>query len=549
LQILVLDEADRIMDMGFQLAVDALIEHLPKSRQTLLFSATQTKRVSDLARLSLQNPEYVAVHEAAAAATPTTLQQFWAEVPLPEKIETLYGFLRSNLKTKMIVFMSSGKQVRFVYEAFKRLHPGIPLLHLHGRQKQDARLAITHRFRAAKESCLLATDVVARGIDFPAVDWVVQLDAPEDAETYIHRVGRTARYASNGRAVIFLDPSETGGMLKQLEHKKIPVQQVHVRPKRKESIADQIQQLCFQKPDIKYLAQKAFISYTRSIHLQRDKTTFKFGELRLDDFAASLGLPGTPNIRMPTRDESKRLKNQARDVESSDPDEETTEVRTKYQKMTERTNQDVLSGHYRKLIQDQGEEDPDFFAVRRRIDADASASGSDEEGNTKHSAPKYVDLGGQRLAIDSNRREKLLKSKKKLAKLKDKGTKLVFDDDGVGHAVYELRDEDDFRREGHVDELREQFVATEALKTREADVADKALAKEKRREKRQKRKARERGEEEDARGPQLATEEASDIEDPLALLRSLPVEGDVERSTGPSNLADLEALATGLLED
>lgn len=205
LQILVLDEADRIMDMGFQSAVDGLVEHLPKDRQTLLFSATQSKKVSDLARLSLKDPEYVAVHEAADTATPTALQQHYIVTPLPEKLDTLFGFIKESLKTKIIVFLSSGKQVRFVYETFRQLQPGIPLLHMHGRQKQAARMQVTQRFTSSKHACLFATDVVARGVDFPAVDWVVQLDCPEDVDTYIHRVGRTARYQSKGRAVLFFD--------------------------------------------------------------------------------------------------------------------------------------------------------------------------------------------------------------------------------------------------------------------------------------------------------------------------------------------------------
>ena len=198
LQILVLDEADRIMDMGFQSAVDALVEHLPKTRQTLMFSATQSKKVSDLARLSLKDPEYDSVHEASASATPTNLQQHFIITPLAEKLDTLYGFIKANLKSKIIVFLSSGKQVRFVYESFRHLQPGISLLHLHGRQKQIARMEITSRFTEAKHACLFATDVVARGIDFPAVDWVIQADCPEDADTYIHRVGRTAEARYGG---------------------------------------------------------------------------------------------------------------------------------------------------------------------------------------------------------------------------------------------------------------------------------------------------------------------------------------------------------------
>ncbi len=208
LQILVLDEADRTLDMGFQKEVDALIEHLPKTRQTLLFSATQSKRVSDLARLSLKDPEYISVHEDATEATLTALKQHYIVTPLAEKLSILYNFIRSNLKKKIIVFASSGKQVRFVYESFRHMRPGIPLLHLHGRQKQMARHNVVQQFSRSDAYCLFATDVAARGLDFPDVDWVVQIDCPEDADTYIHRSGRTARYGRNGEALLFLTPSE-----------------------------------------------------------------------------------------------------------------------------------------------------------------------------------------------------------------------------------------------------------------------------------------------------------------------------------------------------
>jgi ATP-dependent RNA helicase DDX10/DBP4 len=312
LQILVLDEADRIMDMGFAHAVDALVEHLPKGRQTLLFSATQSKKVSDIARLSLNEPQYISVHEAADASTPATLQQHWIEVPLQDKLDTLYGFIRANVKSKMIVFLSSTKQVRFVYEALKRLQPGVPLLHLIGRQKQEARLAVTKRFRAAKYSCLFATDVVARGIDFPAVDWVVQVDAPEDVDTYVHRVGRTARFQSTGHAILFLDPSEEEGMMKKLEQKKVPILKTNIREKKKKTIKNQLQDLCFKNPDVKYLAQKAFISYVRSVQMQRDKETFQLDKLDVNAFASSMGLSGTPQIKFKKGDDIKMMKNAPR---------------------------------------------------------------------------------------------------------------------------------------------------------------------------------------------------------------------------------------------
>ena len=97
--------------MGFRNTVDAIIDHLPNGRQTLLFSATQTSSVRDLARLSLQSPEYIAVHEGASQSTPEGLQGYYIECTLPEKLDTLFGFIKTHLKTKALVFMSSCKQV------------------------------------------------------------------------------------------------------------------------------------------------------------------------------------------------------------------------------------------------------------------------------------------------------------------------------------------------------------------------------------------------------------------------------------------------------
>ena len=127
LRLLILDEADRILDLGFQQALTAILSYLPSQRQTLLFSATQTKSVSDIARLSLKEPEWVFVHEKAARptdeamktgdgsgdiTTPSKLQHFWVEVPLPGKLDTLWSFVKTHLKNKVLVFLTSCKQVR-----------------------------------------------------------------------------------------------------------------------------------------------------------------------------------------------------------------------------------------------------------------------------------------------------------------------------------------------------------------------------------------------------------------------------------------------------
>lgn len=198
--------------------------------------------------------------------------------------------------------------------------------------------------------------------------------------------------------------------------------------------------------------------------------------------------------------------------------------------MAERKNQDVLSSHYRNLIEDEGDNsDQDFFAVKRVLQGDdldgavKSAGGENEEAL----ATKTVDLGGKQLVIDSKRREKLLKSKKKLASLRGAGSKLVFDDEGNAHELYELQDEEDFKREGPAEEMRDAFVEEHGKMARERDIEDKLVAKQKRREKRDKQRARERAE---ALGQtdQEATLQGGfeEGEDPLALLRSLPMGDD-----------------------
>jgi len=145
--------------MGFEKTLNAIVANLPSSRQTLLFSATQTKSVRDLARLSLKSPEYVAVHDRAQQATPQRLVQNYIVCGLPDKLDMLFSFLRTHLKKKILVFFSSCKQVRFAYETFKKMRPGVPLMELHGKQKQQKRLGIFYDYIKRQEACLFATDI------------------------------------------------------------------------------------------------------------------------------------------------------------------------------------------------------------------------------------------------------------------------------------------------------------------------------------------------------------------------------------------------------
>lgn len=296
LQVLVLDEADRMLDKKFKGDLDAIISQLPKRRQTLLFSATQTKSVKDLARLSLKDPEYISVHAESITATPERLKQVAMEVPLDQKLNMLWSFIRSHLQSKMIVFLSTCKQVKFVYEAFKKLRPGIPLKCLHGNMKQNTRMAVYLDF-CDTTSVLFSTDVASRGLDFPAVDWVIQVDCPEDVAAYIHRVGRTARFTSEGNSVLFLSPSERE-MLTKLHSAdpKIPILFKKVKAEKIDQISGSLASVLVKYPDMQQLAKRAFITYVRSINHQKDKDIFDVSKLPLEEYSASLGIPMIPKI-------------------------------------------------------------------------------------------------------------------------------------------------------------------------------------------------------------------------------------------------------------
>ena len=344
LMILVLDEADRILDLGFQDTMNCIIASLPSQRQTLLFSATQTKSVKDLARLSLVDPEYISVHEHSQSSTPHKLSQSYIVCELHEKLDVLFSFIKSHLHSKSIVFMSSCKQVKYCYEAFCRLRPGVPLAALYGRQKQMKRMAIYEDFCRKKAAVLFCTDIAARGLDFPSVNWVIQLDCPEDANTYIHRVGRTARYEKDGQALLFLLPSEESGMLAEFEAKKIPITKIRVNPKCSFSVQKKLEGFCAQSQEMKNWAKKSYICYVRSIYLQSNKHVFDLRKLPLSEYALSLGLPQAPRVRFMSkllskqREEPRQKESDAQDgvatSGSDNPDSDTEGILTLKRKLS-----------------------------------------------------------------------------------------------------------------------------------------------------------------------------------------------------------------------
>ncbi|KAF7653625.1 hypothetical protein LDENG_00080780 [Lucifuga dentata] len=323
LHMLVLDEADRILDMGFADTLNAIVENLPKSRQTLLFSATQTKSVKDLARLSLKDPAYVWVHEKAKFSTPATLEQSYVVCELHQKVNMLFSFIRSHLKKKIIVFFACCKEVQYLFRAFCRLRPGMPILALHGKQHQMKRVEVYNDFIKKQNAVLFATDIAARGLDFPAVNWVLQFDCPEDADTYIHRVGRTARYKEGGEALLLLLPSEEKSMIAQLQEKKVPINNIQVNPDKLQNVQQKLEAFLAQEKEQKDRAQRCFVSYLRSVYLMKNKDVFDISKLPLHEYAISLGLAVAPRVRFLNKAQAQRAeKEQQQEEEQSEEEEE-----------------------------------------------------------------------------------------------------------------------------------------------------------------------------------------------------------------------------------
>lgn len=328
MQVLVLDEADRCLDLGFSTTMNAIIENLPPERQTLLFSATQTKSVKDLARLSLKSPVYIAPHEKDVSSTPSKLQQNYVVVNQEDKITMLWSFIKSHLKQKSIVFISSCKQVKYIYEIFSKLRPGISLLALYGTLHQDRRMAIYDEFCKRSKVVLFCTDIASRGLDFPIVSWVIQLDCPEDSTAYIHRAGRTARHKAHGESLLVLTPSEEQPMIEELQAAKIPINQISIDPKRLFSPRVKMEAFLAQNLELKETAQRAFVAYIKSVYLMRNKKIFNVESIDFDEYAKSLGLMVTPRVRFLQRMKKRKEKNEQGSGIDSDSEVENEKMKS-----------------------------------------------------------------------------------------------------------------------------------------------------------------------------------------------------------------------------
>ncbi|XP_057615249.1 ATP-dependent RNA helicase DDX18-like [Chionomys nivalis] len=307
LQCLVIDEADRILDVGFEEELKQIIKLLPVRRQTMLFSATQTRKVEDLARISLKKePLYVGVDDDKEVATVDGLEQGYVVCPSEKRFLLLFTFLKKNRKKKVMVFFSSCMSVKYHYELLNYID--LPVLAIHGRQKQNKRTTTFFQFCNADSGILLCTDVAARGLDIPEVDWIVQYDPPDDPKEYIHRVGRTARGLNGrGHALLILRPEELG-FLRYLKQSKVPLNQFDFSWSKVSDIQSQLEKLIEKNYFLHKSAQEAYKSYIRAYDSHSLKQIFDVNNLNLPQVALSFGFKVPPFVDLNVSSHDGKLK-------------------------------------------------------------------------------------------------------------------------------------------------------------------------------------------------------------------------------------------------
>jgi ATP-dependent RNA helicase RhlE len=204
IEVLVLDEADHMLDLGFIKDIQDLIKFLPKNRQTLFFSATINEKIKKLAYSLVRNAIRIQISPNNPVAKNIT--HAVAFVAMDDKRFFLERVINENPDSKVLVFVRTKVRAERVFSALDRM--GIKSLTIHGDKEQADRLTALNEFKKGNVKVLIATDVSARGIDIANVDYVVNYDLPEQAENYVHRVGRTGRGTQKGRAVSFCSPEE-----------------------------------------------------------------------------------------------------------------------------------------------------------------------------------------------------------------------------------------------------------------------------------------------------------------------------------------------------
>lgn len=225
LEVLILDEADRMLDMGFIHDIKRVIKAVPEKKQTLLFSATMAPEIMSLAKGLLKNPVTVEVAPLSSAAETVTQSLYYVEKK--EKQLLLHHLIEAQKIKRTIIFTRTKHVANKVAEALNK--HGVGSEAFHSNKSQNARLRALQSFKSGQISALVATDIAARGIDIDEITHVINFDLPNEPESYIHRIGRTGRAGASGLAISFCAADEREFLpgIERLLRKKIPVEAGH----------------------------------------------------------------------------------------------------------------------------------------------------------------------------------------------------------------------------------------------------------------------------------------------------------------------------------
>uniref|UniRef100_A0A7E4VIG3 ATP-dependent RNA helicase n=1 Tax=Panagrellus redivivus TaxID=6233 RepID=A0A7E4VIG3_PANRE len=243
LEMLIIDEADRFVDVDFKDQTTKILESLPKQRRTGLFSATQAKEIEDLIKFGLRNPVRLEVNSGttrvmedidddegsakAANVAPASLKNSYAIVPAAHKLLALVDFLKKRKDKKVLVFFSSRFSVIYFERVLKLVLGGKrPILNLYG--KKFSRAKVISSFGGHNNTIMLATDVAGRGLDLENVDAVVQFDIPKHSSWFVHRSGRAGRNNHIGESILLLTPAEEAYAEFLLTHEKVAIERTHI---------------------------------------------------------------------------------------------------------------------------------------------------------------------------------------------------------------------------------------------------------------------------------------------------------------------------------
>lgn len=244
-KVVVLDEADQMLDMGFREDIEKILDDTPRDRQTILFSATLPKPILDISRKFQKNPEFISV--ARREVTVPQIEQLYLEVRNRDKLEVLTRLLDMYDPDLTLVFSNTKRGVDDLTTHLQAR--GYFAEGLHGDMKQTLRDRVMAKFRAGSIDILVATDVAARGIDVEDVDLVINYDVPQDIDYYIHRIGRTARAGRAGRAVTFVGQKEYFKLRTIQNYTKIKIARIplptqgDVEESRTRKLVDRVQQI------------------------------------------------------------------------------------------------------------------------------------------------------------------------------------------------------------------------------------------------------------------------------------------------------------------